>query len=357
MSLGVKYTASSVHGTGCPDVILAWLGRFTKTCWIGTMSETPPARAQTESLSLAEMLRIMDVATEMRSRRETVEKEFAIDDTKRILREKLLQTTAITGERVTEAEVDAAIESYFSTLYTFQEPSSGLAVTLARFYVRRGHVMIVGLLAVVLLVTGWLAMRIASDRFSPAARLTRQVSRLNTSVAANLVRAQALAREPEVQEELKQWQQELAVARDQQDVQTLDTLGKKLSELISELNEAYEVRILADPKAKSGFDRYFEEADNRPTAYYVIVYAQNEQGQSIRRKIENAETRQTSVVERWAEQVPKDVYERLKEDKKADGVLSETLFSVKKRGYRKEDVQLRGAGGQPIERKAQITDW
>ncbi|HEY0982642.1 DUF6384 family protein, partial [Schlesneria sp.] len=217
--------------------------------------------------------------------------------------------------------------------------------------------MIVGLLAVVLLVTGWLAMRIASDRFSPAARLTRQVSRLNTSVAANLVRAQALAREPEVQEELKQWQQELAVARDQQDVQTLDTLGKKLSELISELNEAYEVRILADPKAKSGFDRYFEEADNRPTAYYVIVYAQNEQGQSIRRKIENAETRQTSVVERWAEQVPKDVYERLKEDKKADGVLSETLFSVKKRGYRKEDVQLRGAGGQPIERKAQITDW
>ena len=77
------------------------------------MPEVQKSPPKAESLSLSEMMRIMDVATEIRTQRETIEKEFAVDETKRLLREKLLKTTAITGERVTEAEVDAAIEAYF----------------------------------------------------------------------------------------------------------------------------------------------------------------------------------------------------------------------------------------------------
>ena len=321
------------------------------------MSVTPSAPPKAESLSLSEMLRIMDVATEMRSRRETVEKEFAIHETKRILREKLLQTTAITGERVTEAEVDAAIESYFRTLYTFREPEGSWAVVLARFYVRRGHLLIVAILAATLLMTGWWVTRIASTRFSPAARLSRQMGRLETTFNSNLARAQALAREPSVKDELNQLQQEAGVAREQQDQQTLTTLNRKLTDLINQLNVTYEVRILADPNQKSGFDRGMKEGDQWRPAYYLIVYARNELGQSVPRKIENAETHQFAVVERWAEQVPQPVYDRIKEDKKADGVLSETLFSIKERGYRNEEIRLKGTDGKPIERGAQLTDW
>ena len=321
------------------------------------MSVTPSAPPKAESLSLSEMLRIMDVATEMRSRRETVEKEFAIHETKRILREKLLQTTAITGERVSEAEVDAAIESYFRTLYTFREPEGSWAVVLARFYVRRGHLLIVAILAATLLITGWWVTRIASTRFSPAARLSRQMSRLETTFNSNLARAQALAREPSVKDELNQLQQEAGVAREQQDQQTLTTLNRKITDLINQLNVTYEVRILADPNQKSGFDRGMKEGDQWRPAYYLIVYARNELGQSVPRKIENAETHQFAVVERWAEQVPQPVYDRIKEDKKADGVLSETLFSIKERGYRNEEIRLKGTNGKPIDRGAQLTDW
>lgn len=321
------------------------------------MPATPSSSHSVEPLSLPEMLRIMDVATEMRSRRETVEKEFAIEETKRLLREKLLQTTAITGERVTEAEVDAAIESYFSTLYTFREPTGSWEVMLARFYVRRGHLLVVVLLAGILLLTGWWMLRIASTRYSPAARLTRQIGRLETSFKSSLARAQALAREASVQEELTQLNQEATVAAAQQDQETLMTVNRKVTELVNRLNEAYEVRILADPKQKSGFDRIFEQGNERRPAYYLIVYARNELGQTVRRRIENAETHQFADVERWAEQVPKPVYDRLKEDKRADGVLSETLFAVKQRGYRNEEVRLLGTDGKPIERGAQITAW
>ena len=82
------------------------------------MPDAPHAR---EQLTLDEMLRVMDVATELRKQRETVEKEFAVDETKQMLRERLLAATSITGERVSEGEVDTAITQYFGTLYTYRE--------------------------------------------------------------------------------------------------------------------------------------------------------------------------------------------------------------------------------------------
>ena len=325
------------------------------------MPETPPPpqspSKKTSSLSLSEMMRIMDVATEMRNQRETVEKEFAVDETKRILREKLLQTTAITGERVTEAEVDAAIEAYFSTLYTYHEPEGSPSLWLAHLYVRRGHLAIVGLLAVTLLVTGWWTMHIATTKFSRSARSNRKASRIESSINSDLMRARALSKDSTVIEELDRWQDQTKLAREQLDTETLDKIKNQLAELLTQIDDAYEVRILADPNEKSGFTRYFEDENGRRPAYYLIVYAKNEKGQLVRRQIENAETRQTVTVERWAEQVPKEVYDRIAEDKKSDGILNETLFAVKERGKPNEEIRLEGSNGKPISRMAQLAAW
>ena len=275
----------------------------------------------------------MDVATEMRNQRETVEKEFAVDETKRLLREKLLQTTAITGERVTEAEVDAAIEAYFSTLYTYREPKGSLPLMLAHLYVRRGQLAIVGLLAATLLVTAWWTMHIAATKFSRSARSNRKASRIESAISSDLMRARAISKDTAVIEELDRWQDQ------------------------SKLDDVYEVRILADPNEQSGFTRYFEDENGRRPAYYLIVYAKNEKGQLLRRTIENAETRQTVKVDRWAEQVPKDVYDRIAEDKKSDGILNETLFAVKERGKPNEEIRLDGGNGKPVSRMAQLATW
>ena len=325
------------------------------------MPETPPPpqspSKKTSTLSLSEMMRIMDVATEMRNQRETVEKEFAVDETKRILREKLLQTTAITGERVTEAEVDAAIEAYFSTLYTYHEPEGSPSLWLAHLYVRRGHLAIVGLLAVTLLVTGWWTMHIATTKFSRSARSNRKASRIESSISSDLMRARALSKDSTVIEELDRWQDQTKLAREQLDIETLDKIKNQLAELLTQIDDAYEVRILADPNDKSGFTRYFEDENGQRPAYYLIVYAKNEKGQLVRRTIENAETRQSVTVDRWAEQVPKDVYDRIAEDKKSDGILNETLFAVKERGKPNEEIRLDGSNGKPISRMAQLASW
>jgi hypothetical protein len=320
------------------------------------MSDTPTSPPKTESLSLSEMMRIMDVATEIRHQRETVEKEFAVDETRRLLREKLLQTTAITGERVTEAEVDAAIESYFSTLYTYQEPKGSLALMLARFYVRRGQFAMISLLVLTLVGTGWWTVRIARTRFSPIARATRQSVRIEKAINLSLASIRAVARDPAVIDDVNNLEQEAKVAREQLDTDQLASLENRLSQLSARLNEAYEVRILADPQERSGFT---QTPDDQPDgkAYYLIVSAKNDRGEVIRHTIDDSQVLKPITVDRWAEQVPKAVYDRIAADKKADGILNETLFAVKRRGYPAEEIRLPDADGNPLNRLGQIAKW
>ncbi|TWU58832.1 hypothetical protein Poly51_16120 [Rubripirellula tenax] len=94
-----------------------------------------------ENLSLQETLRVMDVAREMRDRRETAEEMFRRDDLRASLREKLLRTARLSGDTVTEAEIDAAIRQYMDTLHVFQEPAPGMSRFMAHCWVWRNRIM------------------------------------------------------------------------------------------------------------------------------------------------------------------------------------------------------------------------
>lgn len=82
----------------------------------------------------------MDVAREMRDRRETAEEMFRRDDLRGNLREKLLRTARMSGEDVTEAEIDAAIGKYMETLHVFHEPEPGLSRFMAHCWVWRDKI-------------------------------------------------------------------------------------------------------------------------------------------------------------------------------------------------------------------------
>jgi hypothetical protein len=98
------------------------------------------AQSPLENLSLQDTLRVMDVAREMRDRRETAEEMFRRDDLRGNLREKLLRTARMSGDNVTEAEIDAAIGKYMETLYVFQEPEAGFSRFMAHCWVWRGRI-------------------------------------------------------------------------------------------------------------------------------------------------------------------------------------------------------------------------
>jgi hypothetical protein len=112
--------------------------------------------AKPSDLPLAETLRIMDVARTLRQEREIAQEQFNREEVRQLLRQKLKASTEITGSEVTEAEIDAAIESYFNNLHTYRDPPWGVEVFLAHLYVRRVQVL-VALIVITVLVAGlWL---------------------------------------------------------------------------------------------------------------------------------------------------------------------------------------------------------
>ncbi|WP_147871241.1 DUF6384 family protein [Stieleria maiorica] len=100
-----------------------------------------PVPSPGHSLSLQETLRVMDVAREMRDQREQAEEMFRRDDLRVALREKLMRTARLSGDNVTEAEIDAAIGQYMETLHTYQDPEPGLKRFLAHCWVWRNRII------------------------------------------------------------------------------------------------------------------------------------------------------------------------------------------------------------------------
>ncbi len=110
--------------------------------------QTRPQRSRAiplpgQNLSIEETLRVMDVARELRDQRETAEEMFRRDDWRSQLREKLMRTAQMSGDSVTEAEIDAAIGQYFDSLHMFKKPESRWANFVAHGWVWRGRILAV----------------------------------------------------------------------------------------------------------------------------------------------------------------------------------------------------------------------
>jgi hypothetical protein len=108
-------------------------------------------------LSMPESLRILDVALELRQQQDTALAELNQDEMRSRLRKKLLETAELTGESVSADEIDVAIEHYFDTLHSYQDPPMNFNVWLAHLYIRRVRVaaVLLAIVGLVLLIYWW----------------------------------------------------------------------------------------------------------------------------------------------------------------------------------------------------------
>ena len=149
-----------------------------------------------------------------------------------------------------------------------------------------------------------------------------------------------------------------AVARDVRNFARLDKIDRELAALQAEFELAYNVEILSGPDQQSGTERIWNDENGaRTSGFYVFVEARDPKGHAVSVPIHSRETDRTESVSKWGEQVPEPVFDRLVADKKADGVLDEREFGVKRRGKRQFEVELKDADGKPLPRGGQITSW
>lgn len=107
--------------------------------------------------------------------------------------------------------------------------------------------------------------------------------------------------------------------------QTLDKI-KSLQEYVS---ADLRIRIVDRPGVESGFARN----NDRTKRYYVVLEAIDSNGKVFNREVENVETNAISVTNRWGQRVDQAVFEKVKSDKVADGVIDNPAFGSKPAGH------------------------
>lgn len=377
-----------------------------------------------EELTLADMMKILDVAHGLQADRETVHEQLSIEKAKAAMRERLLASRELTGAGYTEAELDAAIDLYYDNLHRYREPT-GFKAALAHAYIRRGPIgaSVGGVAAASALVWGMFfnplspwsnygsvtrqlnneraaIVRVERDLKAIAApeaaspemaklkeaadtyERARDVAKLRESrsqieaaavkakeahhaaqqaaehlakIKSLLTSAQAVAVEAPVKEQLASLAKQADELAGSTNVARLSELRESVSEVENALQQDYEIRVLWRNQA-SGMQRTPRNVPGAAPNSYLIVEARNKAGQPVPVTINDVEEGRAVRLTKWGEMVPNDVYERIKQDKKSDGVLNDDLYARKQKGYLSMDIVMKAGDGKPLTRQKQLTD-
>ena len=307
-----------------------------------------------EGLSLNEMLRVMDVAREMRRNRDVAEQMFRLDEVRAEIRAKLMKTASIAGDRVTESEIDAAIDQYFTSLNTYADPPSGMKSALAHVWVWRKKIMAASA-AIALAVGGvWYLWLSPNAPLSEAVQTQKAVAAEREQGSQIVEQIKALTTDPALVKQADELYAQITQANSSAEGITQAIAAReKLATMQSDLSESYEIHVVTPTgAASSGVVR---SIPGRKPLYYLIVEARDAKGNVIPRMIRNTVTGRIERVTRWGEEVPAEVYQRLKADKESDGILSETLFATKARGTLQPTINLTNSSGAPLTQGSQLT--
>ncbi len=300
----------------------------------------------------------MDVARAIREEQLTVEQQFQIEETRARIRERLIASAQVAGDTVTAAEVDVAIQLYFDNLHIYRDPPWGFSRFLAELYVWRVTVasVLAALGAIGLGV--WLAFLNPAMPWSPQSRATQALHQAEQEARSVLERLHVSAKhDAAALHAVDELTNEFHAVEATGHVAAIQQSKARMGELLATLEEQYELQIVTGEGRDSAATRNWEAGGPGALSYYVIVEARSKNGHLLSQNIPSAETGELKTVTQWGEQVPKEVYDRLKADKQADGVLNETRFGVKTRGTLSEQVLLPGPDGSPLKRGMQITAW
>lgn len=310
------------------------------------------ASADDQQLSIAEMVRVMDVASALKRERSIAERELNREETKQLLREKLMETARLTGDPVTEDEIDAAIEHYFDNLHEFQPPEASGETLLAHLYVMRTTIAkwacAIGVAAA--LWWGMFSFGIMPGKARDARIAAELQGHINKSAAAAI----EMATVPNVKERIAQLTKQADAYREAGKLTEMQEIAEQIAAQEMLLRQEYTIEVVQSPK--SGIDRYADGGE-KLSGYYLIVQARNPDGSIRRMQIRDAETGKIKTVSQWGELVPKETYDQIAADKQADGIVDQTAFARKSKGELKVNVTMQAPDGGVLSRGRQITQW
>ncbi len=135
----------------------------------------------------------------------------------------------------------------------------------------------------------------------------------------------------------------------QGDTLTASAAADELKDLLTVLATEYRISIVSRPGSRSGVIRApvdNESVDN----YYLIVEALDRANRAQVVLIQSEEDGLSRRMQRWGLRVSEAVFERVRRDKQADGIVDQKIVGEKKRGYQDPEYVIDTTG-------ATITEW
>jgi hypothetical protein len=321
-----------------------------------TAQQTAPVEvpAQTgkpaEQLTIAEMTRIMDVVSALRRERGVAQQQLNLDETKRLLRQRLIETARVTGDKVSEVEIDVAIEQYFDQLHVFEAPKTSPETILAHLYVAR-HTIAKWAVGIGMTATLWWSLFSYGILPGPA-RTERIAGELYGNIEKSVAAVESISQVPDLDRRIVELSKQAEVYKSAGNLKGLERIAAEIATQEALLKQEYTLQIMQSPQ--TGVDAYVESTGNL-SGYYLIVQAVAPDGTAIPMTVRDGETGELRTVTQWGEQVPQEVYEQVAADKRADGIVDFAKLGAKEQGQLEAKFQTPGGG--PLVRGRQITRW
>ncbi len=160
----------------------------------------------------------------------------------------------------------------------------------------------------------------------------------------------AIAKERAALEQKDSLIEQMSGAIAQGDLPRASASLEKLTDLKSTLDQSYSLRIVNRPGTKSGFNR-FPKSNSNSKVYYLVVEAVDRENRTLSKLIVNEEDQQSKHMAVWAERVPRELYDQVKDEKQKRGLIENPVLMTKERGYLTEQP------GRLQKRTGQLTHW
>ncbi len=301
---------------------------------------------------LDDIMIAMDVVDTLRHDDLVAERELNEDERRKNLIERLREIYRSQGIEVPDRILEEGVKALEEDRFVYEPPKPGWTTWLARLYVTRldwGSYVLGALGAVFALWIGWYVLyevprqrQVAAVRTELAATIPNRLRELEKEIGALTTQSAVLSGTASLV------RRGLAAAR-AGNINEARTALRDVEDRLQRLQAAYKIQIVARQGEVSGIWR-IPKVNREARNYYLIVEAVSDAGRSVPVSILNEETGKRATVAKWAQRVPRDVFESVRADKADDGIINATEVGEKRRGVLDPDWKIPVSGGA-------ITKW
>ncbi len=316
------------------------------------MSEVSVTAAGASAPKLDDLMLAMDVVDTLRHDQRLVERELSDDASDDALIKRLREVYKGQGIEVPDRILEEGVKALHEKRFSYEPPRPSLARNLALLWIGRARTSKILLGAFLALFAAWLAY----DFF--VVRPQRSAQRRAAVELSELLPKTLAADYADVLREAKVDTATQHAARLLADGKAAlvrgDAAGARgavadMEVLLGDLRAEFMLRIVNRPGEASGVWRE-PQINTRARNYYLIVEAIAPNGKILSRPILNEETGVTSTVDKWGVRVSNEVFDKVSDDKRDNGIIERNIVGQKRRGTFDVDYAMPVLGGT-------ITKW